>query len=266
MEVKAKRGPRPPKDDRPVAPPPWESEQWQDEGPIRVAAEDAAARAVADGPVRRRTPGSLDPEVIAVVEREAGKATSARYHERLLSAAEALERERFDDARRMVQPVLRDLPNVAMAHEIAGLSWYAVGQWRKAAAELELARTLDQTVRHHPVLADCYRALRRYTEAEELWRDLKGASPEPAVMAEGRIVAAGARADQGDLAGALRIMERARAVPKKVREHHLRQWYVIADLLDRSGEVVEARRMFGLVAHHDADFADVRDRLSALGR
>jgi tetratricopeptide (TPR) repeat protein len=215
---------------------------------------------------RKRAQGELDPEVVAEVEREAGNQRSGRYRERLQSAAEALERGRYDDARRMVQPVLRDLPNIAMAHEIAGLAFYSTGQWRKAAAELELARQIDHSVRHHPVLADCYRAMKRYDVVTELWEDLKGASPAPALMAEGRIVTAGALADQGDLRGALSMMAKAREVPKKVRDHHLRQWYVLGDLLDRSGEIVEARRFFGMVAQADAEFADVMQRLAALGR
>jgi len=200
------------------------------------------------------------------VERAAAAGRAPRYRERLVSAAEAMERGRYDDARRMVQPVLRDLPAVALAHEIAGQCLYHTGQWRKAAGELELARELDGSVRHHPMLADAYRALRRYDAVARLWDELKAASPDPAVMAEGRIVAAGALADQGDLAGALAVMSRAAVVPKKVREHHLRQWYVLGDLHDRSGDVVEARRWFGLVAAHDAEFADVRQRLGALGR
>lgn len=253
--------------DRVAEPAPWEREQWVDDGPIRDAAVAATARAASEEPAgRRRAPGELDPEAAAEVEREAGQQRSARYYERLRSAAEALERGRFDDARRMVQPVLRDLPNVAMAHEVAGLAFYSTGQWRKAAAELELARQLDHSVRHHAVLADCYRAMRRYDTAAELWNELKGASPAPSLMAEGRIVAAGALADQGDLRGALKVMEPARSVPKKVREHHLRQWYVIADLLDRSGEIIEARRYFALVAQVDAEFADVMQRLAGLGR
>ena len=116
------------------------------------------------------------------------------------------------------------------------------------------------------MLADCYRAMKRYDVVTELWDDLKGASPAPALMAEGRIVAAGALADQGDLRGALSMMAKAREVPKKVRDHHLRQWYVLGDLLDRSGEIVEARRFFGMVAQADAEFADVMQRLAALGR
>lgn len=162
--------------------------------------------------------------------------------------------------------MLRDLPNVSLAHEIAGLSWYGVGQWRKAAAELELARTLGQGVRLHAVLADCYRALRRYETVAELWRELRAASPDPGLMAECRIVAAGALADQGDVKGAIALFERQRETPRNVREYHLRQWYALADLLDRAGDVVEARRFFARVAGVDADFVDVRERLAALGR
>ena len=176
----------------------------------------------------------------------------ARYQERLASAADALDRGRYEDARRMVQPVLRDVPELAFAHELAGLASYRLGQWRKAATQLEAARLLDGTLNHHAVLADCYRALRRYTEVDQLWRELREGSPSPALLAEGRIVAAGAQADRGDLNGALRTMAKAGVAPKKVREHHLRQWYVLGDLSDRSGDVIAARRWFGLVAQHDA--------------
>jgi tetratricopeptide (TPR) repeat protein len=166
----------------------------------------------------------------------------------------------------MVQPVLRDVPDIAFAHEIAGLALYRLGQWRKAIQELERARELDRTLRHHPVLADSYRAMKRYDAVDRLWRELREASPAPELMAEGRIVAAGALADQGDLKGALRVMDRATDVPKRIREHHLRQWYVLGDLHDRSGDVIAARRFFRMVAAADPDFADVGERLRALGR
>jgi tetratricopeptide (TPR) repeat protein len=184
----------------------------------------------------------------------------------LATAADALDRGRYADARRMVQPVLREVPDLAFGHELAGLASYRLGQWRKAAAELETARLLDGTLNHHAVLADCYRAMRRYTEVDALWLELREGSPAPALLAEGRIVVAGAQADRGDLAGALQTMAKAATVPKKVREYHLRQWYVLGDLTDRSGDVIAARKWFGLVAEHDGDFADVQDRLRGLGR
>ncbi len=208
----------------------------------------------------------LAPEVVADLTNAAPATRQARYQERLASAADALDRGRFADAKRMVQPVLRDLPDLAFAHEIAGLALYRMGQWRKAAAELELARQLSGTFLHHAVLADCYRALRRYTEVAELWREMRELSPEPSLMAEGRIVAAGALADQGDLPGALKVMERAGEAAKKPREYHLKQWYVLADLYDRSGEIIKARRYFQMVVDVDAAFSDAADRLRGLGR
>ncbi len=265
-EVKATRAPREAKE--PTAPPPWQREEWIDEGALRHEAEKATRRAVepAPAPSRRRRSQEVAPEVAESLVELAPANRTAHYQERLSAAADALDRGRFGDAKRMVQPVLRDLPDVAFAHELAGLALYRLGHWRKAAAELETARRLDSSVRHHPVLADCYRALRRYHEVNELWRELREASPDPVVMAEGRIVVAGALADQGDLEGALKVMEKAMDVPKKVADHHLRQWYVVADLYDRSGDVVRARRWFTLVAERDNDFADVRDRLRSLGR
>jgi len=264
-DVKARRGPR--EEREPVAPPPWEREQWIDEGSLRHEAEAAAERAGSEEPrQKRRMSTELAPEVVADLADAAPAARQARYQERLASAADALDRGRFADARRMVQPVLRDLPDLAFGHEIAGLALYRLGQWRKAVAELELARELTGSVQHHAVLADCYRAMRRFHEVDNLWKELREASPEPALMAEGRIVAAGALADQGDLAGAIKVMQKATEVPKKPKDHHLRQWYVLADLYDRSGEVIKARRYFSLIAEVDREFADVTERLRSIGR
>jgi len=269
-EVKALRGEREPRDN--AEPPPWQREQWIDDGPLRSEARKAATRAQkhdvteAVSNSRRRKSLELAPDVAEDLERAAPSARAAKYQERLATAADALDRGRYDDARRMVQPVLRDLPDLAFGHEIAGLALYRTEQWRKAAAELETARDLDRTLNHHAVLADCYRALKRYDMVDRLWLELRDGSPAPALMAEGRIVAAGALADQGDLKGALKMMERGADVPKKIREHHLRQWYVLADLHDRSGDIIKARRFFGMIAEVDPDFADVPDRLRALGR
>ena len=252
------------------APPAWEKEQWLDEGSLRDEAEKAARRAAHDDeqPRGRRKSTELAPEVAADLADAAPASRQARYQERLTSAADALDRGRYGDARRMVQPVLRDLPDLAFGHEIAGLALYRLGQWRKAVGELESARQLTGTVQHHAVLMDCYRALKRFHDVDALWKELREASPEPALMAEGRIVAAGALADRGDLSGALKVMQKGAEAPKvkKPRDYHLRQWYVLGDLYDRSGDVIKARRFFSLVAEFDREFADVRERLRTLGR
>jgi hypothetical protein len=66
--------------------------------------------------------------------------------ERLASAAAALDRERFDEARRMVTPLVRELPQVAAVHEVSGLANYRLGKWKQAAQSLELARQLHADV------------------------------------------------------------------------------------------------------------------------
>ena len=178
----------------------------------------------------------LAPEVADDLAKAAPAARQARYQERLASAADALDRGRYADAQRMVQPVLRDLPDLAFGARDRRPGAVPDGTVAQGCGRAGGGPQLTASVQHNAVLADCYRALRRYHEVDTLWRELREASPEPALMAEGRIVAAGALADQGDLAGALKVMQKAHDVPKKPKEYHLRQWYVLADLYDRSGE------------------------------
>jgi tetratricopeptide (TPR) repeat protein len=167
--------------------------------------------------------------------------------------------------RKILAPIAAELSTVGSVHEMYGLSLYRLGRWADAAAELELHRQLTGSVDHLPVIADCYRALHRYKKVDELWLELREVSPSAALVAEGRIVAAGAKADQDDLRGALAIMSPADTHPAKIREHHLRLWYVLADLYDRSGDVVKARALFERIREHDSDFADVDERLLSLG-
>ncbi len=185
---------------------------------------------------------------------------------RLAQAQDALERERFDDARRLATPLLREVSGLAAVHEVVGLAAYRSERWKQAVAELEAAQLLHPAVELLPVLADAYRALGRWTDVDRIWSEVRAISPAQDILAEARIVAAGAEADRGDLQAALRTMARAKQVPRRVRDHHLRQWYVLGDLYDRAGDPLEATRWFELVATHDPKFVDVAERLRALGR
>ena len=78
-------------------------------------------------------------------------------------------------------------------------------------------------------------------------------------------VAAGALADQSKLPEAVAMFDSVLSVPKRVQDYHLRQWYMAADLHDRSGNVVEARRLFARVMQYDPDFVDVSERLDHIG-
>ena len=223
-EVRARRAPR-----KPVDPnvereqiEQRQTEQWVDEGSIRAEAQAATARAASPRPRRETT---IDPEVLAEVqERQRDPKRAERLAERLTSAAAALDRERFDDARRMVAPVVRELPSIAAGHEINGLANYRMGRWREAAASLEEARHLRPDPALLPVLADCYRAMKRWTAVDAMWREIRELSPSHEVMAEARIVVAGAHADRGELqagdradgAGAEGAEEGARLPPPPV--------------------------------------------------
>jgi tetratricopeptide (TPR) repeat protein len=269
--VRARKAAQPPRE--PVARPQAEErvqERWIDEGELRAEAALAASRASSPTvrPPKQPTArsSSVDPEVAAMIAAEVrDPRRAARLTERLGQAQEALDRERFEEARRIAQPLLRELTNVAAVHEVLGLASYRLGRWKQAATELEAARALHPSVELLPVLADTYRALKRWTEVSQIWSEVREVSPAPDVLAEARIVAAGAAADRGDLKEALRIMGRAVDRPKRVRDHHLRQWYVLGDLHDRAGNPIEAIRFFELVAAHDRDFVDVVERLRALG-
>src|SRR5439155_5674294 len=128
---------------------------------------------------------------------------------RMGDATYAYERERYQEARRILRALADEVPTSAAVRELYGLVLYRTGQWAQAARQLETYRQLSGSFDQHPVLADSYRALRRYGDAEAIWDDLREASPSADLVAEGRIVAAGSRADQGDLAGAIALLERA---------------------------------------------------------
>jgi tetratricopeptide (TPR) repeat protein len=268
--VKARRAPRAPQDPE-IERRKIESrttEQWIDEGSVRNEATRAAKRAAGEAtpPPKRRPPKPLDPEVAAELTAALGAQRGARLTERLAQASEALDRERFQEARRIASAIAKEAPSVSAAHELVGLANYRLGLYKQAVAALETAQDLHPEPALLPVIADCQRAQGRWAAVDRVWSEIKAASPSHEVMAEGRMVAAGALADQGDLRGALALMEPATKRPKAVRDFHLRQWYVLADLYDRTGDPISARRWFSTILEFDDEFADVHDRLRSLGR
>jgi tetratricopeptide (TPR) repeat protein len=231
---------------------------------VRDAATGAVERGSAARPRRPERP--LPEDVREELEAQAGGRRAPRLAERLEAARGAFERERYQDARRMLTPVVQEAPGSASARELNGLTLYRLERYRQAATELEAYRTITGAVDQHPVLMDSYRALRRWARVDALWEELKAASPAPAIMVEGRIVMAGSLADRGDLRAALAVAAPADTKPKKVREHHLRLWYVLGDLYDRSGDTPRARSYFARIRDADPSFADVEQRLRSLGR
>jgi len=264
---KRRGGPRPPRD--PDVDRRWAeervTEEWIDEGSVREAAAAATRRAATPSGARRE-PRPLDPDVGAELLDALGNQRGARLSERLAQASEALDRERFDEARRIAASIVKEAPSVSAVHEVLGLASYRLGRYKSAVAALQEAQTLNENPALLPVIADSYRGLRRWSAVERVWGQIKAASPPHDVIAEGRIVMANALADQGDVAGAIAVMEDGRRTPKRVRDHHLREWYVLGDLYDSVGDTINARRWFGAVADVDPEFVDVMQRLRGLGR
>ena len=212
----------------------------------------------------------LPPEVAADIRNAADVATAV-HREHLVERAEAAygayERGRFQDALRAIKPVADEAPRVAAVRELAGLAAYRSGRWRSAAGHLQAFGALSDSTEHLPVLMDCQRAMHKPKKVAALWSELRQSSPDPDVLAEGRIVAAASLADSGDLNGAIAMLANAGA-SKALRnpsERHLRQWYLLGDLYERAGDVPKAREYFERVSRVDAEAYDVPERLRGLG-
>lgn len=216
---------------------------------------------------RGRLPARPAPLVDAEIflRRVVGERRAGRLSRDLRSAGEAFAEGRHADARTALTPLVRAAPDLPEGRELMGLVMYRLGCWADAAAHLEAFRELSGSAEQNPVLADCHRALGNYDDVDELWRELGEVSPSAELVVEGRIVAAGAKADQGDLDGAIAMLAKGWSRPRRPRAHHLRRAYALADLYDRAGSAARARSLFAWIAEHDPRFADVSRRLRALG-
>ncbi len=237
---------------------------WVDEGPVRDAAQGAVRRGRSAPPRGAGRDGTSVDVSGADVAKAVGAKDAARFEGRLKDAARAYERERYDDARKLLVPLADRMPANAAVRELLGLTQYRSGRWKQAVAELEAFRTLTGSAEQHPVLADCYRALGRFEDADELWDELREMSPSAELVTEGRIVMAGSLADRDRLPEAVDLLEKGFRFPKNPHPHHLRRAYALADLLERTGDLPRARSLFERLAAVDPEFGDVEDRVRAL--
>jgi tetratricopeptide (TPR) repeat protein len=209
---------------------------------------------------RRSTPADVEQEIQRLAGRGADRAL-----QRLMDAADAYRHDREREALRILRPLRDQLPDSPSVRELAGLCQYRLGNYRAAQKELEAFAELSNSVDQNPVLMDCYRAQRRWRKVESTWQELAAASPAPDLVAEGRIVYAGALADQGRLDDALAMLRKRAEPVRDPREHHLRLWYALADLEERAGNLARARDLFDRVRRADPQYVDVAERRAALG-
>ena len=198
------------------------------------------------------------------LEEAVGPRHAPRYRQRLERAEAAFGVEDFHKAWQTLDGMAKDAPRVPEVRELTGLTLYRLGRWAAATVELEALRELTGRTDLHPVLADCHRAQQRWADVGDLWAELRASSASRAVLTEGRIVAAGALGDRGQLTEAVRLLSVDFQLPRRAKEHHLRQAYALADLCERAGEIPRARELFGWLRDQDELYVDVAERLAAL--
>lgn len=196
--------------------------------------------------------------------RKLAGAHAEREYRRLMEAAAAYDAERYKDARRIVEPLARRYKGATSIRELYGLTLYRLSDYPAAVRELEVFAGKTRSTEQHPVLMDCYRAQARWDDVERLWEELRDVSPSGELVTEGRIVMAGALADQGRLGEGLKLLQKGPVEPKRVKPHHLRLWYALADLEERAGNLPRARALFEQIRRRDGGFGDVAERLAAL--
>ncbi len=212
-------------------------------------------------------PGAVEAELESARDRVDGRPARNEAGDLAGRAMEAFAGARYREAAKLCREVLGLAPGAPSIVELLGLSEYELGKWQEAAKILtaHVDRTGDPA--QIPVIMDAERALGHFRAVERLYEQLRRASPEADVLAEGRMVAAGALADSGRLDDAIALLEAtgARRPVRRPKDRHLRQWYVLADLYERAGEVGLARELFKRVRDADPEVGDVRQRLKSIG-
>ena len=150
--------------------------------------------------------------------------------------------------------------------EVLGLALYRQQRWREALTEMQAYRRMSGRADQNHIIADCERGLGRPERAVSLAEEALAARGVPLeARAEAVIVAASALADMARFDQALGLLRRVRTRDDVARPDVLRVWYVIGDILERSGRPQEAERMFRKIMRHDPAAYDVAERLAQLG-
>jgi tetratricopeptide (TPR) repeat protein len=148
--------------------------------------------------------------------------------------------------------------------ELLGLALYHAARYQEAVRELSTYRRLSGLADQNPVLADCYRALKKPDKALALCDEIRSDRVPAAIAYEGAIVGAGALSEMGRIEEAIQRLERLELNPSTPEEHHLRAWYVLGDLLERRGRFTQARSWFEAVASADPELTDAQERADHL--
>ena len=185
----------------------------------------------------------------------------------LTKAAEGYDRKRYEEALRLGRIVSDAVPGVAPVRELTGLAAYRAERWNMAKIHLRAHFAITGDTEHLPLVMDCDRANRRFRAVEKTYEEVGENESTADVLAESRIVMASSLADQQRYVEAIDLLVRAGAtkILRNPAYRHVRLWYALADIFDRSGDQVSARELFARVVVADPDAYDAQSRLDELG-
>ncbi len=156
-------------------------------------------------------------------------------------------------------------PRVAVIREALGIAAYHAGKYTEALAELRAARRISGNQEHWPMMADCERALGHPEKALQMAAAPEVAQLTRAARVEMRIVAAGARADLGQLDAAVVTLQSPELKDDKPSDWAARLRYAYAAALAAVGRHDEARTWFERAAAADPEgLTDAAERLAEL--
>jgi tetratricopeptide (TPR) repeat protein len=216
------------------------------------------------------TPGTPDrsrPRLPGPVYRDLKAASGAQLDAvatAYADAGEALESGDVTRAVTLLTDAKRRAARSAVLREALGIALYLDGRFKDAGRELAAYRRMSGRQDQNHLLADCARANGQPGKAEELVDEMIAAKVASDRVAEGLLVVAGARADRGDVDAALAVLHRVDLEPHTVEPHHLRLWYLAAELESRRGDDEAALGYLQAIATVDPAFLDVAEQLSAV--
>ena len=255
-----RRGPRPEREAR-----------WSGPGRARQAQPQGAPSDGEDAPRAEGPPIPQDVDARQLapeVRRELStldRATADAVARHLVAAGQLLDDDP-EAALSHARAARARASRIAAIREAVGIAAYHCGDWGQALSELRAARRMGSKSSLLALLADCERGLGRPERAIELAR-----GPEAAQLAgddadELRIVAAGARADLGQLDQALAVLSTPQLDPNRTGSTAARLFYAYADTLLALGRDDEALQWFLRSAGADIEgVTDAEDRVAELG-
>ena len=232
--------------------------------PRRDSDSDAGADSGGGPPI----PASIEAKQLAPDVRAElstlDKATADTVARHLVAAGELMD-EDPEAALAHAQAARTRSGRIAAIREAVGIAAYQVGDWAQALAEFRAARRMGSKSQLLPIIADCERGVGRPERAIELAR-----SPEAAQLTgddadEMRIVAAGARADLGQLEQALAVLASPAPDPARTGSTAARLCYAYAETLLALDRNDDALQWFLRAAAADVDgVTDAEDRVGEL--